>query len=190
LQRERESNNTRDLNLIVISNSSVIITLAIICCLDLLEKLFRKIVVPEAVWKEVTVENKPGSEKILRAGFIHVMRVHNKRLSMLLEEFVDKGEAETITLALELGADILLVDDHDARNLAKKLGLQVMGTLGVLALAKYRGLVQEVKLMIDELAHALVSKQVFENPNNARDFVTAILRGGDDELGATGNGKR
>ena len=73
------------------------------------------------------------------------MRVRNKRLSMLLEGFVDKGEAEAITLTLELGADILLVDDRDARNLAKKLGLHVMGILGVLALAKYRGLVQEVK---------------------------------------------
>lgn len=55
MQRERESNNTRDLNLIVISNSSVIITLAIICRLDLLEKLFKKIVVPEAVRKEITI---------------------------------------------------------------------------------------------------------------------------------------
>ena len=72
MQRERESNNTRDLNLIVISNSSVIIALARICRLDLLEKLFRKIVIPEAVWKEVTVADKPGSEKILKAGFIHV----------------------------------------------------------------------------------------------------------------------
>ncbi len=151
MRKERESNSTRDFDLIVISNSSVIIVLARICRLDLLEKLFRKIVVPEAVWKEVTVEDKPSSEKIPGAGFIQVMRVHNKRLSMLLEEFVDKGEAEAITLALELGADILLVDDRDARNLAKKLGLQVMGMLGVLALAKYRGLVQEVKPIIDEL---------------------------------------
>ncbi len=137
--------------LLVVSNSSVIIALARICRLDLLEKLFRRALVPEAVWEEITIEGKPGSEKVRRARFIHVERVRSERLASLLKEFVDEGEAEAITLALEVNADILLIDDRDARDLAKKLGLQVMGTLGVLALAKYRGLIQEVKPIIDEL---------------------------------------
>jgi len=136
---------------LVASNSSIIIALARICHLDLLENLFKKVIVPEAVWKEVAVEGKPGREKILRAGFIHVEKTGNKRLVAFLEEFVDRGEAEAIVLALELNADLLLIDDRDARNLAKKLGLQVMGTPGVLALAKYMGLIQEVKPIIDKL---------------------------------------
>jgi len=151
LQVEQRSSEAKEEELLVVSNSSVIIAFARICRLDLLEKLFKEIVIPQGVWEEVTVEGKPGREKILRAGFIHVKKASNGRLVALLEGFVDRGEAEAIVLALELNADLLLVDDRDARNLAKKLGLQVMGTLGVLALAKYRGLVREVKPIIDKL---------------------------------------
>ncbi len=151
MQEKQRSNKAKKKELLVVSNSSNIIALARVCYLDLLEKLFRKIIVPEAVWEEVTVEGKPGHGKILRAVFIHVEKVGNERLVALLEEFVDRGEAEAIVLALELNADLLLIDDRDARDLAKKLGLQVMGTLGVLALAKYRELIREAKPIVDEL---------------------------------------
>ncbi|ALU11850.1 hypothetical protein EYM_05385 [Ignicoccus islandicus DSM 13165] len=154
MRRERESNDTRDSNLIVVSDSSVIIALARICRLDLLEKLFGKIIVPEAVWREVTVEGKLGREKVLRAGFIRVKEVRDRRLAMLLKELVDDGEAEAITLALEVDADVLLIDDRDARSLAKELGLQVMGVLGVLALAKYNGIIPEVKPIVTELVES------------------------------------
>jgi len=163
LRKEQRSSKGGE-GLLVVSNSSVIIALAKICRLDLLEKLFKKVIVPEAVWKEVTVEGKPGREKILRAGFIHVKKTGNKRLVAFLEEFVDSGEAEAIVLALERNADLLLVDDRDARNLAKKLGLQVMGTLGVIALAKYRGLIPRVKPIIDKLIESgfWISRRVLE----------------------------
>ena len=164
MRRERESSNTRGLDLIVVSNSSVIIALARICRLDLLEKLFGKIIVPEAVWREATVEGKPGREKVLRAGFIRVEEVRDRKLATLLKELVDDGEAEAITLALEVDADILLIDEHEARNLAKKLGLQIMGTLGVLALAKHRGLIPEVKPIVDRLMESgfWVSRRILE----------------------------
>ncbi len=163
LQGKQGSNGVKE-GLLVVSNSSIIIALARICHLDLMEKLFKKVIVPEAVWKEVTVEGKPGREKILRARFIHVEKTGNKRLVAFLEEFVDRGEAEAIVLALELNADLLLIDDRDARNLAKKLGLQVMGTLGVLALAKYIGLIREVKPIIDKLIETgfWISRRILE----------------------------
>jgi len=135
----------------VVSNSSVIIALARICYLELLGKLFSEVFVPETVWREVAVRGKPGSEKILRAGFIHVKKIHDVRFASLLKEFIDEGEAEATALALEVNADLLLVDDRDARKLAKRLGLQAMGTLGVMALAKYSGLITEVKPIVDEL---------------------------------------
>lgn len=164
LQGEQRSSKAEKKELLVVSNLSAIIAFAKICRLDLLEKLFKKVIIPEAVWKEVTVEGKPGREKILRAGFIHVVRVHNKRLTLFLKEFVDEGEAEAITLALEVNTDILLIDDRMPETLAKKLGLQVMGTLGVLALAKYRRLIQEVKPIIDELMERgfRISKRILE----------------------------
>lgn len=141
MRGKRGSSDAGRRGLVVVSNSSVIIALARICRLDLLEKLFREILVPEAVWREVTVRGKPGSEKVLRADFVRVGKVCSRRLVSLLKEFIDEGEAEAAVLALEAKADLLLVDDRDAR----RLGLQVMGTLGVLALAKYNGLVPKIK---------------------------------------------
>ena len=163
MQGRQKSNRVKG-EFLVVSNSSVIIALARICRLDLLEKLFRKIIVPEAVWREIAVEGKPGREKILRAGFIHVKKADNKRLVALLEEFVDSGEAEAIVLALERNADLLLVDDKDARNLAKKLELQVMGTLGVIALARYKGLIPKAKPIIDRLVESSfwISQRILE----------------------------
>ncbi len=124
---------------------SVIIAFARICRLDLLERLFKKVIVSEAVWREITVEEKPDREKILREAFIQIEKAGDRRLVAFLEEFVDKSEAEAIVIALELNPDLLLIDECGARSLAKKLELQVMGTLGLLVLAKYRGLVQKVK---------------------------------------------
>lgn len=164
MQEGRRDGEAVEKELLVISNSSVIIAFARICRLDLLERLFGKVVVPEAVWREVTVEGKPGREKILRAGFIRVEEVRDKRLASLLKGFIDEGEAEAITLALEVNADILLIDDRDARDLARKLKLQVMGTLGVVALAKYRGLIQEVKPIVDKLVETgfWIPKKILE----------------------------
>ena len=129
-----------------------------------LGETLREILVPETVWKEVTVEGRLGSEKIVKANFICVERARNMRLVALLEEFVDTGEAEAIVLALERNADLLLVDDRDARNLAKKLGLQVMCTLGVIALAKYKGLVSKAKPIIDKLVESgfWISRRLLE----------------------------
>lgn len=119
MRRELGSNMAREKPLLVVSNSSVIIALAKVCRLRLLEELFNDIFVPEAVWTEITAGGKPGSRKIERAKFIHVEEVSDRRLVALLEEFVDAGEAEAIVLALERRADLLLVDGHDARSLAK-----------------------------------------------------------------------
>jgi len=164
LQREKQGSIDKAKRLVVVSNSSVVIAFARICRLDILQKLFREILVPEAVWCEITVEGKPGSEKVKRADFIRAEKIRDKRLASLLKEYVDDGEAEAIVLALEASADLILVDDLDARRLAKKLGLQVMGTLGVLALAKYRGLLSEVKPVVEKLLEkgCWISKRVIE----------------------------
>lgn len=163
MQRSQESDEARKW-VLVVSNSSAIIALAKICHLYLLEKLFGEILVPEAVWKEITVEGKPGYEKVVRAKFISLKKAGNTRLVALLEEFIDTGEAEAIALALERDADLLLVDDRDARNLAKRLGLQVMGTLGVIALAKYKGLIPKAKPIIDRLIESgfWISRNILE----------------------------
>lgn len=56
-----------------------------------MEELFGEILVPEAVWKEITVEGKPGYEKVVRAEFVSSEKVGGTRLVALLEEFIDRG---------------------------------------------------------------------------------------------------
>ena len=66
---------------------------------------------------------------------------------------VDEGEAEAIALALHSGARIL-IDEKRGRNAARKLGLEIRGTLGLLAEAKNKSIIRSVKECIDELLEA------------------------------------
>ena len=64
---------------------------------------------------------------------------------------LDPGEAEAIALALEMSADLILVDERDGRSAAERAGLRVTGVLGVLLRAKNEGQIQLIKPEIDAL---------------------------------------
>ena len=122
----------------VVSNSSPIIHLAKIGKLSLLGESFNTIMVPESVFKECVAEGKDrkGVEAIKKTEWIRVAEVQDKKLVKLLQSFLDDGESEAIALSLESGADLILLDDSDAREKARIYGLTVTGTLGVLLRAK------------------------------------------------------
>ncbi len=67
---------------------------------------------------------------------------------------IDEGESEAIVLALEIGADLVLLDDYEAREKARVLGLKVVGTIGVLLKAKKRGLIKSLKEEIGKLQNS------------------------------------
>jgi predicted nucleic acid-binding protein len=126
----------------------VLISLSFIEKLHFLEKRFPGgIIIPKAVWKEVVDEGKgrPGSLEISAASWISVQNVKEKNLVGLLRSELDEGEAEAITLAHEIKADVLLIDERDARIAAKKLGIKVLGTIGLLAWAKKSGLISSLR---------------------------------------------
>jgi len=137
----------------VVSNSSPLIHLAKIGKLDLLKHLFSEIIVPEAVYRESVVEgrNRNDAVKIAEAEWIRVQKIKNDKLKRAFMMEIDEGEAEAIVLALEESADLTILDDYEARRIARTFGLKVTGTIGILIRAKYEGRIRNLKDEIDRL---------------------------------------
>lgn len=138
---------------IVISNASPIINLAIIGRLGLLKKFWGKIYVPEAVWKGVVIDGEDKNEvaEIKNSDWIIVEKVKDQNLVLLLMQNLDKGEAEAIALAIEKNADIILLDETDAREAADIYKIEKTGVLGVLLLAKLKNEISNLKQEIEKL---------------------------------------
>ena len=128
----------------VVADASPLIAFAQIGHLPLLQALFTTIVVPPAVAREIA-PSVPSQPWIVERQLVQLIP------SPVLRASLGGGESEAISLALELHADHLVVDEKAARHLAKDLGLNVIGTLGVLLAAKRRGLITAVRPLIDAL---------------------------------------
>jgi len=131
----------------VISNVSPLIGLCRIGLLHILKKLWKEIVIPDAVYREVVIEGsgKRGADIVVSAckDWIKVITVKNRNEVEALRTVLDEGESEVIALGQELNADILLLDNREPRLFAKTVNLKVMGTVGILKLAWQRDLVKE-----------------------------------------------
>jgi predicted nucleic acid-binding protein len=138
---------------IVVSNTSPIINLAAIEKIHLLKKCFEKIIIPKAVYDEITIKGRgePGDKEVRTVDWIKVVEVKDIPLLTILEKELDEGEAEAIALAIQLKSDLLLLDEVDARNIASSLGLRFIGLLGVLMKSKGAGYIQKVKPLMDSL---------------------------------------
>jgi len=140
----------------IISDASVLICLGAAQQLHLLREFYQEIIVPDAVWREVTgaAVSRAGAKESLQArqqGWLKVQTPGNRPLVASLQTMLGSGEAEAIALAAELHASLLLIDESDGRKQARALGLVVTGTLGVLLLGKQRGKVSALKPVLDAL---------------------------------------
>jgi len=129
-----------------IADSSVIISLSAITRLDLLFSLYNPVVVTSAVRREVVegCAGRPGAAELreaIESAIVTVIAPPSTNLLMLLLDDLGDGEAESIALAATRRDSVLLLDDRDARARARSLGIRMSGVLGVLLLAKKRGLV-------------------------------------------------
>ena len=84
------------------------------------------------------MEGKERAEVALirNTDWLKILQANDKKLVRLLQSSIDDGESEAITLALEIGADLILLDDSDAREKARLYGLEITGTIGILLRAK------------------------------------------------------
>ncbi|MBN2444087.1 MAG: DUF3368 domain-containing protein [Spirochaetales bacterium] len=137
--------------MIIVADSSPVISLTIINKLDILNKLFDDYCIPEEVYNEIIEFNKPYSETLKSFFKSKVKKVENSIAVKVLIVEVDKGEAEAIVLALEQGITTILIDDFKGRRTAIHNGLNVLGTLGLLLQAKKKGFINSIKNDIDIL---------------------------------------
>lgn len=137
--------------MIVVADSSPLISFAILNKLELLTQVFENIIVPKAVLDEVVKPNKPYSDSLKRFITNKVEIVKNEIGVKLLLKEVELGESETIILALEKKICNVLMDDYKGRKIAKINGLYPIGTIGTLLQAKKLGFIKEVKPLLDDL---------------------------------------
>ena len=139
--------------MIVVSNTSPITNLAAIGRLDLLRSEFSQIRIADAVWHELNAKGMqwPGAREVSDAPWITRSVSGKPDLVNALRRHLDRGEAETIALALECSAELVLLDEKDGRHSAQKLGLRVMGTVGVLIRAKQLELIADLRPELDAL---------------------------------------
>ena len=137
---------------LVVVNTTPIIALALLDKLDLLRQLYGQVIAPSAVWTEVLAGGSTGtgSAELREATWLRVSSLHDPRSADLLAD-LDRGEAEVIALALEMNADLVIIDERLARRHAKRLGLRLTGTLGVLLKSKQHGLVDSIAPLIEQL---------------------------------------
>lgn len=128
--------------IIVIADTSCLISLTRISAVFLLNKLYKEIYITEEIATEFG-EALPD--------WIKIKKLENINYRNLLSNYLDPGEASAIALAFELKEVLLVLDDLKGRREAEKLGFKVTGTLGVLFRAKQEGLIKELKPSIDKL---------------------------------------
>jgi predicted nucleic acid-binding protein len=130
---------------IVVADTSPLLALSKVGQTEILRQLFGHVIIPPAVQVELVrcIPELPD--------WVRVEPVKNAEEARRMAQWVDWGEAEAIELAKELGADRLLIDERKGRKLAMVEGVQVIGVLGVLLLAKKKGLLLSLRELMEEL---------------------------------------
>lgn len=141
---------------IVVSDTSPIRALHHLAMVGVLEQLYGRVYLPEAVAQEL---RRPGRRfPAFEPGaypFLVVESPRDEARVRSLEEKLDRGEAAALALALEHNARYVLIDERDGRRIARELGLTVVGVLGILSEAKGRGLVPAIEPLLRRLQREL-----------------------------------
>ncbi len=148
--------------LVIVADSSPLIGLARIGQLDLLRRSAERVLIPPAVWGEVTTQSPdaPGAKEVRAARWLAIEEPPDPASVASLKLIVDQGEAEAIALAQSIDSSLLLVDDSRARRVAQQLGVRLIGTVGLLRRAKKAGWITELRSELEALqSHGIYIRQ-------------------------------
>ena len=138
--------------IVVVSDASPIRALAHLELLALCRDLYGSVVVPEAVQEELRQPTTTcRALEITDYGWVEVRRPQTNPHDLGVPTDLDKGEIDAIGLALELHADLVLIDERKATQAARNLGLTTIGVLGVLLEAKRSNLLNHIMPCVDRL---------------------------------------
>jgi uncharacterized protein len=119
---------------------------------DLLAALFPEVRIPSAVADELDRGAAIlGDWRSALLPHVQIEVVEASPLLNLLAEELDAGEAAALALAVSVRADLVLVDEVRGRAVARRLGLAVLGTIGIVAMAKTRGLIPAARPLIAQV---------------------------------------
>jgi predicted nucleic acid-binding protein len=144
-----------------------LVILAKLACFDLLNRLFPVLYISTEVYQEVVVSGSglPGASEVAGATWIEAKQLRNRADLLAAQEkhALGAGELSTILLAKELRADAVLVDDYNARKLARAEGLQVRGSVGLLETFYLRGHLSDLRAAFRQLlTHSYVDQRLLE----------------------------
>ena len=158
----------------VVSNTSPISNLAIIGHLDLIREQLGSIIIPPGVRSELQRHPdgaaRTAIEKAITDGWLCVKPIAGKVPGELAEN-LDLGEAEALTLAIELKASLVLLDESSARQHAGSLGLSFTGVLGILRHAKQTG---RIASLSDPIARLRKQARFFIGPALEKALLTSV----------------
>lgn len=157
--------------MIVVSDTTPLISLMKASRLDVLQKMFGEILIPETVFEELTTNDcfQEEAEQIRNCAFIRRVSVDEQKTVAILRRAtgLDQGESEAIIYADDHQADFLLMDEAAGRKVAKAMGLRIMGTVGVLVNAFEDGILtaEDVEDAFEVLRNAnrRISEELIQN---------------------------
>ena len=142
--------------MIVVADSTIIILFAKIGKFSLLQSIFGEIIIPQSVYNEIAIigSGKAGAYELKVSDWIKVMQIQNQEFADILlhkHRRLSLTDVEAIILSQEINADFLLTDDSKLRNVAESIltKTRLMYTGAVLILAKYKGLIDSVRNLLD-----------------------------------------
>jgi predicted nucleic acid-binding protein len=151
-----------------VSDSSPLVVLAKLGCLDLLHMLFPQVYISEEVYREVVISGAglPGASEVAKAEWIEVKQLQN-RADLLVAQgkhALGIGEISAILLAKQINANTVLLDDRHARKLAAAEGMYVQGSVGLLETLYLRGHLADLRDAFRQLlAHSYIDQRLLDH---------------------------